>query len=239
MSEPKYVQIIEVIKQRIKEDIYLPGEMLPNQNDLATELGVSRMTVKKSLDILGKDGYVYSKRGAGTVVRKRMAHKLNSLPIGGYDGLSKELGGPVTSQVIKFAIHFPSLEVQQALELDKNDPVYEIRRLRIVNGQPYGLEHTFLPLKIIPDLNSDIFLGSFYQFLHHDRKLEIGGAQRSLSAEKADGYDQKYLKSYPTDPILQVKQIVYLKDGRPFEISINRHPYAQHHTYTYLDVKHN
>ena len=101
MSEPKYVQIIEVIKQRIKEDIYLPGEMLPNQNDLATELGVSRMTVKKSLDILGKDGYVYSKRGAGTVVRKRMAHKLNSLPIGGYDGLSKELGGPVTSQVIK------------------------------------------------------------------------------------------------------------------------------------------
>ena len=60
---------------------------------------------------------------------------------------------------------------------------------------------------------------------------------RKISAEKASKNDIKYLASAETDPILQVEQVVYLQDGRPFEYSISRHPYNGKHAYTIFDRK--
>lgn len=237
MSEPKYARIIKIIKSRIAAGTYQPGALLPKQNELAAELGVSRMTIKRAVDILAEDGVVIPQRGIGTLVRKHPARPAGQLPVDAYEGLSKDLGVPVTSQVLYFDVHFPDLKVREALELEANEPVYEIKRLRIVDGKPYGLEHTFLAMKIIPDLDQKALLGSFYTYLKEERGLKVGGQYRMISAEKATDDDVKYLGSQPGEPVLQVEQTTYLEDGRPFDMSIDHHPYSAHHKYTYLDVK--
>ncbi|MCI1893569.1 MAG: GntR family transcriptional regulator [Lactobacillus sp.] len=231
------MHIVNVIKKRITDGTYPTGGVIPKQEELAAELGVSRMTVKKALDILTVDGYVLPKRGVGTFVRPKVVRQRNSLPLSSYGGLSNDLGVPVESKVILFDIGFPTAEVQEALEIEENQPVYEIRRLRLVDGQPYGLEHTFLNAAIFPQLKPEVFTGSFYRYLHETCGLTIGGANRSISAEKPDQYNEQYLHSKPDEPILQVKQTVYLDDGQPFEMSIDQHPYSAHHTYTFIDVK--
>lgn len=235
--EPKYIRVVEEIKKRITNGKYPTGEVIPKQEDLAEELGVSRMTVKKALDILTVDGLVMPKRGVGTFVRPKAVRQSNSLPLSSYGGLSSDLGVPVESKVISFDIEFPGVDVQEALEIEENQPVYEIRRLRLVNGKPYGLEHTFLNADLFPHLNRKVFEGSFYRALHQDYGLTIGGANRSISAEKPDKFDRQYLQSKEDEPILQVAQTVYLDDGRPFEMSVDHHPYAAHHKYTYIDIK--
>lgn len=237
MAEPKYIKVVALIKKRINDGTYPSGSLISKREELAVELNVSRMTVKKALDILTVDGFVLPKRGIGTLVRpQRIRHK-NPLPLSSYGGLSNDLGVPVESTVITFDITFPNPEVQEALELDENQPVYEILRLRVVEGKPYGLEHTFLVASTFPNLDKKVFDGSFYRYLQQNMGLTIGGANRSISAEKPDKNDQKYLQSAPDDPVLQVKQTVYLDDGQPFEMSIDHHPYSAHHTYTFVDVK--
>lgn len=237
MGEPKYARIIKIINARIADQTYKPGELLPKQEELASELSVSRMTVKRAMDILAEDGVVIPQRGIGTIVRKQPGRPAGQLPVNAYEGLSKDLGVPVTSKVLYFDIHFPDPKVQEALELEANDPVYEIKRLRIVNGQPYGLEHTFLTMKIIPNLDKDALLGSFYTFLKEERGLKVGSQYRMISAEKAGDDDVEYLGSEPNEPVLQVEQTTYLEDGRPFDMSIDHHPYGVHHKYTYLSGK--
>ncbi len=65
---PKYEEIANIIRQRIKQGRYPANTLLPNQTDLVQEFDASRMTIKKAITILTMEGLVLSRRGAGTKV---------------------------------------------------------------------------------------------------------------------------------------------------------------------------
>lgn len=236
MAELKYKQILETIKSRILDGTYPAGSLIPDQNSLAEEFKTSRMTVKKSLDILSKEGFIYSRRGAGTYVRKNALAQRDALPVNEYEGLTHQLGADrVSSKVISFNVTFPIDDIQERLSIKSSDPVYEIKRLRVCDGEPYVLEHTFMPIRMVPNLMEDVLQHSVYSFLQKEFGFRIGSAYRRISAEKTTQDDLDYLESKEGDPILQVEQVVYLEDGRPLEFSVNRHPYNGNHAYTVLD----
>lgn len=236
--EPKYKQILKTVKKQIIDGKYPAGSMIPDQNTLARDFKTSRMTVKKALDMLAIEGFIYSKRGAGTFVKKNALAQKDALPVDNYGGLSSQFSkARVKSEPIVFDVTFPTPEIKERLELKQNEPVYEILRLRFVDDEPYALEHTFMPISLIPNLSQEVLFDSIYAYLTKEIHLEIGGAFRKISAEKASKNDLKYLASAETDPILQVEQVVYLQDGRPFEYSISRHPYNGKHAYTIFDRK--
>ncbi|HFC9339747.1 TPA: GntR family transcriptional regulator, partial [Enterococcus hirae] len=62
---PKYEEIANVLRERIRSKEYPPNSFLPNQITLVEEFGASRMTIKKAINILAMEGLVYSQRGAG------------------------------------------------------------------------------------------------------------------------------------------------------------------------------
>ena len=74
-------------------------------------------------------------------------------------------------------------------------------------------------------ITENILHHSIYQYIQNELKLEIGDAIRKISAQKSDAYDQKYLDCAKDDPILELEQQVYLKDGRIFEFSQTRQRY--------------
>lgn len=236
MPKPKYRQILEKLKDQIISGKYPAGGLLPDQNTLAKEFKTSRMTVKKALDMLAIEGYIYAKRGAGTFVKKNALAQQDALPASDYSGLSKRFGKKrIKSEPIVFDVTFPTEEVKERLELKNNEPVYEILRLRLVDDNPYALEHTFMPINIVSNLDKNVLYGSIYEYLKNDLGLKIGSAFRKISAEKTIQNDLDYLNSHKNDPILQVEQVVYLQDGRPFEYSISRHPYNGKHAYTFFE----
>jgi GntR family transcriptional regulator len=67
-TEPLYLQVRNLVAQRIASGIWAPGAMLPNETDLARELGVSPGTVRKALDSLESDRLVLRRQGRGTSV---------------------------------------------------------------------------------------------------------------------------------------------------------------------------
>ena len=166
MAELKYRQIFETIKSRILDGTYPVGSLIPDQNSLAEEFKTSRMTVKKSLDMLAKEGFIYSRRGAGTYVRKNALAQRDALPVNEYEGLTHQLGADrVKSKVISFNVTFPDEEIQERLGIKASDPVYEIRRLRLCDDKPYVFEHTFMPIRMVPNLTEDVLRHSVYSFL--------------------------------------------------------------------------
>lgn len=223
--KPKYEEIANILRERIDSGVYAEDTLLPNQTELVTEFDASRMTIKKAIDLLMMEGRVYARRGAGTKVLNRSFWNKDTSPVGEYDGLSKQMAAKhktLTSKVICFEVMFPSAEVQQRLMIQAQQPVYKLIRLRILEGIPYLIEHTYMPCDLVPGLTTEILLHSIYDYVKGELGLQFGGAYRSIQADRSDTYDQEYLSCALEDPVLEVEQVVYLKDGRPLEYSKSR-----------------
>lgn len=232
----KYEKIANILRDRIKKEEYPPDSLLPNQLYFVEEFNVSRVTIKKAINILAMEGLVYSQRGAGTRVLKNSIWGAEDYSATEYDGLSQQMKNrQLSSQVISFQVEFPDALVKDKLLLTDHQPVYKIIRLRLVDGLPYVLEHTYMPTKLVPNLTPTVLENSVYSYLHNDLGITFAGAYRKLKADKADQYDIDYLDCLETDPILEVEQLIYLKDGQPIEYSRSRNRFDQR-SYSILDV---
>ncbi|GER70330.1 GntR family transcriptional regulator [Weizmannia acidilactici] len=224
----KYKMIADEIRRRIKSKVYEVSKPLPEQVKLAEEFHTSRVTIQKALDLLAVEGLVYSKQGSGTYVRKN-AWQMSNLDsrADDYLGLTNKMAneGKISSMVISFQLRFPNEDECEKLIIEKNEPIYDIIRLRRLNDEPYLIEHTKMPVEVIPGLTEDILYKSIYTYIRKDLGLKIGGANRRIRADKPDELDQKYLECDKCDPVLEVNQVVYLDNGVPFEYSRTRHRY--------------
>lgn len=195
------------------------------------------MTVKKGMDILELEGLILRKRGAGTFVKKTALSEGLTVSAMEYEGLTKQLANrKVESEIITFKLDFPNKFLQEKLMLDKHDPIYKIIRLRLVDNEPYILEHTIMNANLIPGINEAILSQSIYRYIQDDLNLQFGGAHRIINADKTSEYDQKYLNCAKDDPVLEIEQVVYLEDGTPFEYSRSRNKYSTR-SYNVVDLQ--
>lgn len=224
----KYKMIADEIRNRIINKIYDSSKPLPEQEKLAAEFETSRVTIKKALDLLFVEGLVYSIQGSGTFVRKNALQmsKLDSRA-DEYTGLTGQMKGKgeISSVIISFDVRFPDEDECEKLMITKNKPIYDIIRFRLLDDEPYLIEHTKMPVDVIPDLTEEVLHQSIYEYIKHDLGLKIGGANRRIRADKPDEFDKKYLKCNECEPVLEVNQVVYLDSGVPFEYSRTRHRY--------------
>lgn len=234
----KYKEISDEIRRRILDGEYPAESLIPDQNSLSKEFEVSRMTVKKALDIIATEGLIYRQRGSGTYVLKTALLGNRDGYLKEYEGLTKQMKGKsIKSNVIQFDIEFPDEELASILMIEANSPVYKIIRQRIVEGNDLKiLEHTYYAASLIPGLSKEHAKKSIYEYIQKDLGLSFGGAFRKIQADKPNEFDHKYLDCKEHDPVLEVEQIVYLKNGKPFEYSRSRNRFDTR-SYTMVDVQ--
>lgn len=221
----QYQSIANDIRNQIIRGDYQQGDQLPIQTELATQYATSRVTIQKALDLLQIEGVIYGKKGVGTFVTEQFSLYDNAVQ--DYMGLTKHYAqfGTIESKLISFEVRFPDETEQLKLRIDKNDSVYDIIRLRMLDGTPLMLEYTIMPICVIPGINKRILKSSIYSHITKQLGLTIGPSVRRIRADKSDAYDQKYIDCASTDPVLEVDQVVYLDNGTPFEYSQTRHRY--------------
>lgn len=222
----RYQDIANDIEKNIIEKKYI--HQLPEQYDLAKKYQTSRVTIVHALKILQNKKLIKTVKGHGTFITNKSIPDifLNS-EVNEHEGFTRHINSAfeVTSHVIAFNIRKPSPGERKALNLGKNDEVYDIIRQRILNGKPAKLEYTIMPVKRIPGITLDILHKSVYSYIQNELGLKIGKDDRIITAEKSDAYDIKYLECTQNDPVLCIQQKAYLEDGRPFELSESRNRY--------------
>ncbi|MED4036401.1 GntR family transcriptional regulator [Niallia taxi] len=224
----KYKWIAEQIRNRIINKEYDSSKPLPDQEKLAKEFETSRVTIIKALNLLSIEGLIYSKQGSGTFVRKN-ALQMSQLDSKAdeYIGLTEQIkgNGSISSVIISFDVRFPNEDEAEKLMISKNQPIYDIVRFRLLNDEPFLMEHTIMPVHVIPDITEEILQKSIYHYIKNDLQFKILGANRRIRADQPDELDKQYLQCTERDPVLEVIQVVYLDNGVPFEYSRTRHRY--------------
>ncbi|BAL83628.1 putative GntR family transcriptional regulator [Selenomonas ruminantium subsp. lactilytica TAM6421] len=224
-SRAKYQQVADILRQAIRQGKYQPGGQLPLERDLCVEFSVSRITIKRAVDELVRGGLVVKRRGAGTFVKSLDDHAMHKLSrseqFGGFSDYYQ--GHPVHTEVLHFAIVHPVPEVAVQLGMSEDDFVYDIQRLRCADGGPVVIEYTQMPIDLIAGLKEGNLQDSIYRYIEETLGLHIQSAHRTVRAVMPTAAEQKLLGIDERMPLLEVAQVAFLSDGRPFEYSLSRH----------------
>lgn len=222
----KYQEIANDLRGQIQSGVYKSGEQLALEREMCEHYGVSRITIKKAVDQLVKEGLVVKRRGSGTFVKSLANEDVHDISMANqFSGFSKNFAGhEVTTEVVRFDIIHPEPEIAEKLNITTDDFVYDIVRLRKVDGRPLVIEYTKMPIELIPGIKRDVLEKSIYQYIENQLHFKIQSAYRFIRALLPTEQEEKLLQiKHGTLPILEVEQIAFLDDGRAFEYSKAHH----------------
>ena len=223
----KYEKIAFDIKEDILSEKYKPNEQLPFEKELCEKYNVSKMTVKKALDLLVNDGLIIKRRGSGTFVKditeKEIQRIIEKKQFSGLTTTS--IGHKVTSKVLEFKIINATKEIADILKIEEDEFIYFVHRVRYVDDKAVVIEKTYIPLNLIPGMKLADVKKSIYGYIKDKLGLNIQSAHSTVRAKKSDELDRKYLNLEKDEPILEVERVAYLDNGKVFEYSFSRHRY--------------
>lgn len=223
----KYEKIAFDIKEDILSEKYKPNEQLPFEKELCEKYNVSKMTVKKALDLLVNDGLIIKRRGSGTFVKditeKEIQRIIEKKQFSGLTTTS--IGHKVTSKVLEFKIINATKEIADILKIEEDEFIYFVHRVRYVDDKSVVIEKTYIPLNLIPGMKLADVKKSIYGYIKDKLGLNIQSAHSTVRAMKSDELDRKYLNLEKDEPILEVERVAYLDNGKVFEYSFSRHRY--------------
>lgn len=220
LPSPKYLEIQNLLLQRIKNGDYQEGQLIPKEVDLAEQLNVSRPTVRHAIRNLVQGGYLERRKKRGTIVTQTKIKQQFTHVIESYNTEIQNNGLVAKTQVLNFSTEKASDEVAEALTIKPNTEVYKLVRLRSADNKPVVFVVTYLPIAQLPDLQKiDFTHHSLYSELAK-AGLEITHVSRKIEVHPATEEEAQLLETDIKAPIFYFHTIGFTKDHRALEYSI-------------------
>ncbi|MEN2466961.1 trehalose operon repressor [Ornithinibacillus sp. FSL M8-0202] len=218
----KYVTIYEDIANKIDSKQWQANEMLPSENELASDYHTSRETVRKALNLLAQNGYIQKIQGKGSMILD--VNKF-SFPVSGivsFKELATNLKLDSNTYVKSIAYLDKSHPVYRKLKID-NHRVWGTTRVREISGEKIILDKDYFSDQFVPLLSEDICKKSIYEHLENELGLSIGFAQKEIVVEELTEEDRTLLDVKGYSLIVVIKSLVYLEDASLFQYTESRH----------------
>ncbi|MDQ7820176.1 MAG: GntR family transcriptional regulator [Armatimonadota bacterium] len=210
------------LERQIGEGRIPPGTFLPPERVLLRHYGVSRTTLHEALRPLLLEGTLVSVRGKGIMVAQAAIRQAGDVLMSFTDMLRSQ-GLQPGMAAVRVAMGRPSREVSAALRLPPGSRVARIERVRTANSQPVNFSVSYLPAQAVPGLSAPMVqaAGSLYLLLQTRYGIRIGAAQDEMWARRASRREAELLGIREGDPVLILRRVCLLHDGRPVEYALS------------------
>jgi len=213
-SLPLYQQLQRALRHAIETRVLGPDDALPPERDLAVELSVSRITVRKAIDGLVNEGMLVRRQGSGTFVRARVEKNFSKLTSFSEDMRAR--GRTPRSVWLRRSVGTVTPEEALILRASPGTPVYRFHRIRFADDAPMSLEYATILASCLPSL--DAVESSLYEALERAGNRPARALQR-LRAVLFTAEQAELLQAKEKDPGLLVERLGFLKDGRAAEFT--------------------
>lgn len=195
---------------------------MPSEPALATELGVSRVSVRAALAQLESEGLVSRRHGSGTYVTS-VRPLVSSLHLNvGSDQLITSGGHRPGISEMSWRQQPCDAEVAEALGLEVGASVINLYRVRTSDGQPVTVEHDFFSVSLLPE--QPYALGpSLYAFLSQVCKVDVTFGIATLEPATAGERLAPVFGVEPDELCLIIRQVDYDKSEQPVSYSVEHH----------------
>lgn len=211
-----YIQVRESLREQIEKRLLEPGQKLPSEDELATQFGVSRMTVRQGITDLIDEGVLYRRRGVGTFVAQFHIERDHNRLSNFFETAQAE-GFEAEIQILVREVVPAKLMVSKALALYETEPVIRIQSLRLANGIPLTIYDEYVPYKLCHELlQKDLSSQPAWLYLE-SYGYKVKRAVQKIEARLADAEIAGLLEVEEGTPILYKQRIVLAEDGTPVE----------------------
>ncbi|MDV6012895.1 GntR family transcriptional regulator [Haloechinothrix sp. LS1_15] len=155
------------------------GDPLPAERELASRLGVSRMTLRKAVDQLVTTGRVVRRHGAGTfVAAPKVAQPLT---VASFTEDMRARGHVPGARTVAESIRPAGAVIGRRLEISPGVEVLRVHRLRLADGWPMAIEELHVPAALVPGLTgAELVDRSFYELAEQRFGLRVATSLQEL-----------------------------------------------------------
>ncbi len=205
MRTIRYQEIADELRGRLTR--VGVGRVLPSESELSTEFGVSRVTIRRALEILRDEGLVDARQGFGWYVAgeplRQHLDELNTI-----EGQLEQRGIRPERRVVEFDFRVAPPRVAAVLGTDQ---VLRVKRLNLADDTPFAVVTVWCPAELGHHLSRrDVERHPFYELLG----VPLRGATQTIGADSVDGADAALLGVPVASPVLRCERITTDTHGR-------------------------
>jgi hypothetical protein len=206
---PKYFIVKKAIVENIDNELYRSNEAIPSEKRLMELYNVSRITIRKAIDELVTEGYLYKIQGKGTYVKAdEGSNNLFSITSSTED--VQRMGMTPSKKTKINKVESASPKRAKSLEISTDDLVEVIGRISYADNEPLNYTIAFLPEKIFPGLiEHDLEKESLYKLINDKYGIRITKARRTIEAVLAKDEIAKYLELEEGMPVILFRCVTY------------------------------
>jgi GntR family transcriptional regulator len=221
---PLHIRAQQHLLKLIEQGMYEPGEQLPSESNLASQLGISRPTLREALFNLEQEGIILRKHGVGTFVDPALGQRLT----GGLERLNSVLAMAdrqgMSTSVLRLSVESVPADEEAAkkLGLRAASSLTCVRRTITVDGRSAAYLVDFAPADLLsPEDVGTSFDGSVLDLLIQRNNVHIRDAVAEITAINADAQLAEHLDIEPGEALLLLSETLFTEDRVPVEFSRN------------------
>ena len=219
-TRPLYLQVKDMLVQRIIGGTWKPGAAIPNEIELSRELGISVGTVRKALDEMEGERLILRRQGRGTFVIDQTSDECANR----FSNIRDAEGSRISGDIQRCELISTSANEDEArmLNLIAGDPVFRINRVRTNKGAPFMVEQSTMPQSGFAGLTQEAALAPSIVVLAQNYRILLTRAEEKVSVTTASIDVAANLKVAEGTPLLKLDRVIFAIDGRPIEWRIGR-----------------
>ena len=213
---PKYAQVRDDVLALIGE---LPaGSPIPPERTLSSRFGVSRVTLRRAVDDLVREGLLIRRQGSGTYVAEdKITQRVSTTS---FSENMRRRGLVPSSRVLAFERAAAGARAARQLQISPTDEVVEFVRLRLADDEPMALETVVMPAALVPGLQpDDVARGSLYALLDERYGLRVVAVQQVIEPTVTSEEESVHLNQPLHAPALLVRTTARDDTGRVLEFA--------------------
>lgn len=216
-KQTAYQRLAQDLRRQIAAGAQAPGSRLPIETELAEIHGVSRITVRRALQLLEEEGLILRRPRHGTFVSSQ-PQRLVPVSID-YTG-SLQLHAPDAERTLLTCRQETAGAAADLLKLPGNAPVVYSERLDRLNGVPFAWDCGFIPLRYAKKMTPEYFGHvALVELWSKKEGLNIGEIQQTVETV-VDRVATKHLGLSASHPLLKATECYFDRGNRPCGVFI-------------------
>lgn len=192
------------------------GAAIPPERRLASDLGVSRVTLRRVIDDLVREGFLTRRQGSGTFVAQPKIAQPLTMTSFSEDMLRR--GYEPGSRTLAIEVLPAGARIGRRLEISPVESIVRVERLRLADGESMAIETLHTPVAVVPELSGeDLERRGFYDLLTERYGVRLARGIQTIEPTVVSPEEAELLGVPPLSPAFLFERITRDVDQRVIE----------------------